>query len=71
VINPEMFLHIMANNTAWRVSRGVPKGSRLSNTVMDPHTGNLVIFIEHESFEEIDLEKNVAPILDTEFLKIE
>lgn len=69
-INPEAFLHIMADNTAWRVAQGVPKGARLTNTVMDPHTGNLVIFIEHESFEEIELAKDVAPMLPTEFLKI-
>jgi len=70
LINPEKFLHIMCRDTAWRVHVGVPKTARLRTCMQDPHTGNIVLFIEDDSFPEIDAHSEVAPILETEFRKI-
>jgi hypothetical protein len=69
LINPEAFLHIMQTDTAWRVSEGIPKGSRLRGFCLDPYTQSLHLFVEHESFPEIDV-NSVAPVLVTEFVKI-
>lgn len=69
VVNPEAFLHILQYETAWRVHKGVPKDARLRGAVIDPYTQNINLFIEHDSFPELDLNK-VAPILETEFRKI-
>jgi hypothetical protein len=69
VISPEAFLHIMAQSTAWRVSKGVPKGTRLRGFTVDPYTQSLNLFIEHDSFPEVDVD-TVVPLLETEFTKI-
>ena len=71
VINPEAFLHIMSQDTAWRVSQGVPKSARLRGFVIDPATMNLVLFLEDDSFPEVDITHEVAPVLKTEFRKIQ
>jgi|GEM_PF-4588629 len=69
-INPQAFFNIMCNDTAWRVSKGIPKGASLRGFTIDPYTQNLNLFVEHESFDEIDAE-TVAPLLSTEFRKIQ
>ena len=68
-ISPEALVAIMSNDSAWRVSKGIPKGSKLRTFTIDPHSGALYLFIEHSSFEEID-PYQVAPFLETEFAKI-
>jgi hypothetical protein len=68
-INPEALFHIMRNDTAWRVAQGIPKDSRMRGFTLDPYTQILFLFIEHDSFEEIDL-GSVAPLLETEFRRI-
>ena len=70
IINPEAFLKIMSQDTAWRVKAGVPKTARLHGFLIDPSTQNLVIFLEDESFDPIDVTNEVAPLLVTEFRKI-
>jgi hypothetical protein len=68
-INPEVFFHVMRNETAWRVSKGIPKDSRLRGFTLDPYTQTLFLFVEHEDFEEIDV-GSLAPLLETEFRRI-
>lgn len=68
-VKPEAFFQIMQNNTAWRVSKGIPKGARMRGFTLDPYTQILYLFVEHDSFPEIDLNE-VAPLLETEFHKI-
>lgn len=68
-INPQVFFHIMCNDTAWRVSKGIPKGAKMRGFTLDPYTQTLNLFVEHDSFPEVDLE-SVAPSLETEFIKI-
>lgn len=70
VISPEMVLHIMQENTAWRVSKGIPKGAKMRGFTLDPYTQALHLFVEHQSFEEVDMGA-VAPQLDTMFKKIQ
>lgn len=70
VISPEALLRIMSGDTAWRVFKGVPKGGKLRGFCLDPYANVLNLFVEHESFEEIE-EGAVAPILETEFRKIQ
>ncbi len=69
LINPEAFFHIMQAQTAWRVSKGIPKGARLRGFTLDPYTQALHLFIEHDSFPELDV-GTVAPLLETEFVKV-
>lgn len=71
IINPEQLLHIMQNNTAWRVIEGVPKTARLRGITIDPYTQVLHLFAEDESFEEVDIEREVAPQLKTVFRKVQ
>lgn len=68
-INPEAFFFIMCNDTAWRVSKGIPKGARLRGFTIDPYTQNLILFVEHDSFPEVPVE-SVVPLLETEFKRI-
>lgn len=50
--------------------RGTPRTARLRGFTIDPMTQNLNLFVEDESFEEIEVETQVAPILETLFRKI-
>lgn len=68
-INPEAFFSIMQNETAWRVQKGIPKGARMRGFTLDPYTQILFLFVEHDSFPEVDLDE-VAPLLETEFRRI-
>lgn len=70
LINPEAFFHIMQDDTAWRVSKGIPKGARLRGFTLDPYTQCLHLFVEHDSFDEVDVH-SVAPQLETMFKKIQ
>ena len=69
-VNPEAFLKIMQLDTAWRVSKGVPKDAKIRGAVIDPYTMALNIFLEHDSFDLVDL-SSVAPLLETEFRRIQ
>lgn len=69
-ISPEAFFHIMRSDTAWRVHKGIPAGARLRGFTVDPYTQELNLFIEHDSFEAVEVSV-VFPILETEFRKIQ
>lgn len=69
-VHPEAFFHIMATNTAWRVHKGIPNGAKLRGFTVDPYTQELNLFVEHESFDAVDV-STVCPILETEFRKIQ
>lgn len=69
-VSPETFLHIMKSNTAWRVSHGVPDNAKMRGCTIDPYTMTINIFVEHESFDAVDLQE-VAPLLKTEFRRIQ
>ncbi len=69
VISPEAFFHIMANDTAWRVSKGIPKDAKLRGFTIDPYANVLNLFVEHDSFEELT-SGDVALVLETEFRRI-
>lgn len=67
-INPEAFIHIMRTDTAWKVSKGIPAGAKLRGFTLDPYTQTLNLFVEHESFEPVEV-YSVCPVLETEFQK--
>lgn len=69
-IHPEAFFSIMATDTAWRVHKGIPKGAKLRGFTVDPYTQELNLFVEHDSFEAVELGV-VCPLLETEFRKIQ
>jgi len=71
MINPDMLFHIMETGTAWRVSKGIPTGAKMRGVTLDPHTQIIHLFVEHESFEEVQLDQDVAPQLETIFKKIQ
>lgn len=69
VINPQVLFHIMQVETSWLVSKGIPDGAKMRGFTLDPYTQCLHLFVEHESFDEIDL-NTVAPQLETLFKKV-
>lgn len=69
MISPEAFFHIMRENSAWRVKKGIPKDARLRGFTLDPYTQVLHLFVEHPSFDEVDVH-SVAPQMETLFEKI-
>lgn len=69
-ISPEVLLYNMQLGTAWRVAKGIPADARLRGFTLDPYANVLNLFVEHESFEEIE-DGEVAPILETLFYKIQ
>jgi hypothetical protein len=68
-INPEVLLHIMAKDSAWKMVEGVPRGSKLRGASIDPYTQVLILLIENDSFDEIDV-NTMAPLISTEFERI-
>lgn len=69
VINPQVLFHIMQEDTAWKVVKGIPAGAKMRGFTLDPYTQCLHLFVEHNSFDEVDL-NTVAPQLETQFKKI-
>ncbi len=71
VINPLAFVSIVQDDSAWRVTAGIPKGANLHGATLDPLTMNFVLFIEHESFDEVDVENDVAPLFTIEIRRVQ
>lgn len=71
MINPEMLLHVMETGTGWRVSKGVPASAKFRGITIDPINQLIHIFVEHPSFEEIEVEKEISGQLETLFKKIQ
>ena len=69
IVSPEILFHIMQNNTAWRVAKGIPEDATLKGFTLDPYSNTLNLFISHPSFEDVHV-NDVAPIFETEFLRI-
>jgi hypothetical protein len=69
-IHPEALVAIMANDSCWRVEKGLPKNAKVRGACLDPYTMMLNVFVEHESFEEVSL-REVAPLLETRFRKVQ
>ena len=70
-INPEVLFHIMETGTGWRVTKGIPAEARFRGVTIDPHTQIIHLFIEHESFEEVEIDREVASQLETLFKKLQ
>lgn len=70
VISPYAFAAIMREGTSWKVSKGIPITAKLAGFSLDPATNNLTMFMEDDSFPDVEVESQVAPLLETEFLKI-
>lgn len=70
MINPEVLFHIMETGTGWRVTKGIPAEAKMRGFTLDPYTQTLHLFVEHESFEEVEMGE-VAPQLETLFKKIQ
>lgn len=69
-INPQVLFHIFQTGTSWAVESGIPEKAQLRGFTIDPNTQNLNLFIESEEFDEIDVDSEVAPNLETLFKKI-
>lgn len=70
VASPDVLFSIMKTGTSWKVFKGIPETAKLRGFTLDPMTQNLHLFIEDESFPEVDVEKQVAPSLITEFKRL-
>lgn len=70
LINPLAFFEIMQQDTVWRVVNGIPAKADLRGFTIDPHTMNLVLFVTHESFDEVDVTNDVAPLLTLAIRKV-
>lgn len=60
---------MFCQDSAWRMYKGVPKDAKMRGFLIDPHNQNLVLFVEHESFDLVGIEE-VFPLLELEFLRI-
>lgn len=69
VIVPEILFHIFGTGTSWLVERGIPIGSRVRGVTHDPYANTINVFVEHESFPEIEA-GSVAETIDMRFTKI-
>jgi hypothetical protein len=70
LISPEILTHVLATGTAWRVEEGIPLGATMKGFTLDPATQCLNLFVEHEEFEMVDMEREVAEPLTVLFKKI-
>jgi len=70
IIDPYTFFQILRTGTMWKVERGVPDGAEYLGLMKEPGTENLILFLEHPSFDEIEVEKEIAPKLTMLFKKV-
>ena len=70
VMNPLAFMGLMAKDTVWRVHDGIPSDADLRGFTIDSQTQNLILFVEHPSFAEVDVQHEVAPLLVLEVRKV-
>lgn len=68
-INPESLLRIMQDDSAWRVTRGVPKTAKLRGLTIDPYTQVIHLFVEDESFPAVDINE-LIPKMDSYFKRL-
>jgi hypothetical protein len=68
-ISAEAFPMIFRQGSAWRVYEGIPDGAIFKGWCIDPHNNVLSLFIEHPSFESVDVYATL-PLLELEFLAI-
>lgn len=61
----------MQTGTTWRVDQGIPKGAEMRGFNIDPQTQNLILFISHDSFDEVDVTNNISPLHDLEIRNIQ
>jgi len=69
VIVPEILFHIFGTGTSWRVETGIPLDARIRGVTHDPYANTINLFVEHESFPEID-GGSVAEPLEMLFKKL-
>lgn len=69
-MSPEALFRVLETGTAWKVEQGIPKDAKLCGLTTDPDTDNLYFFVEHDSFDEITIEKDIAPQLKLLFKKL-
>jgi hypothetical protein len=70
IINPVAFISIMKNGTTWRVFEGIPSKAELVGATLDSQTQNFILFIQDESFELVNVQEEVAPLLVLEVRKV-
>lgn len=70
IISPQSFFQILGTDSSWQVVEGIPEGARFVGFAIDPETQNIAMFVEHKSFPEIEVEKEVAPIMKMLFRAI-
>lgn len=69
-MSPDALFSVLETGTAWQVEQGIPKDAKLCGVTIDPDNDDLYFFIEHESFDEMDIEKEVAPQLKLLFKRL-
>lgn len=63
-LNPEHLAAILATGATTVIEAGIPENSRIVGMAMDPNTGKLNVFIQNESFAEVESSVK-APLLET------
>jgi hypothetical protein len=71
IISPLALINFMTKDTCWRVVKGLPKSVKLAGFTLDPATQNLVLFVQDDSFDEVDVHEEIAPLFVTEFRKVQ
>lgn len=69
LLHPEAIQRLLTANGVWRVLKGIPKDAKLRGFTTDPYTQTLYMFLEHDSFPEVDVQ-SVCPIIDLEITKV-
>lgn len=68
-ISPDILVCMFETGTAWRVEQGIPEDATLRGFTLDPYANVLNLFIEHQSFEEVEV-NSVAPTLEMLFKRM-
>ena len=60
----------MQTNSCWRVYEGIPKEAELVGATLDHNTMNFILFIADKSFDLVNVQDEVAPLLTLEIRKV-
>lgn len=61
---------LLVSGSSWKVIEGIPETARVCGYTFDNFSSVIHLFLEHESFEEVDVNSDIVPILSTKFIRL-
>lgn len=71
LISPKVLPMLFEDGLSFKVDKGIPQGAKFKGYAHDPLTNCIVVFVEHESYKEVDENKEVPVEEPLKFSRID